>query len=151
VDAVIAWSTFAQEIRKRMGARVIEWQAQAAQASFGVLSARNDWIGGHQETIERFLKSLSEAERTVAGRPEETKAILQRVMGYDDVSLEKAWSEHEFTLTLDQSLILAMEDEIRWMMDNNLTTVGAVPSLLKFIHTSSLKSVKPDAVRIPGE
>jgi NitT/TauT family transport system substrate-binding protein len=54
-------------------------------------------------------------------------------------------------LTLDQSLILAMEDEARWMISNNLTTEKTVPNFLDYIYAYGLKSVKPAAVTIAGK
>lgn len=46
---------------------------------------------------------------------------------------ELMWSENQISLALDQSLILAMEDESRWMIKNNLTAERQVPSFLDYI------------------
>jgi len=46
--------------------------------------------------------------------PNETKAIIQRRLQYDDAYMATVWPENQFSLSLDQSLILAMEDEARW-------------------------------------
>ncbi len=151
VDAVVAWSTFAKQIRQQKGSGVIEWQVQSGQASYAVLAARNDWIVSHGETIRRFLKSLYEASKIVAGQPAEAKSIVQKEMGYDNASIESAWAEHKFGLTLEQPLILAMEDETRWLIGNGLTDAETVPNYLDFIYVDGLRSVYPQAVTISGE
>ncbi len=51
-------------------------------------------------------------------------------------------------LMLDQSLVVAMEDEARWMISNNRTTEMMVPNFLEYIHLDGLKSVKPAEVNI---
>jgi NitT/TauT family transport system substrate-binding protein len=147
----MAWSTFAQQIRAQLGNQVNEWQAQSGRASYAVLSARDDWIGAHRETLRRFLKSLDQAQQIVSSRPEEAKSVVQKEMGYDKNSIDNAWPEHEFELTLEQLLILAMEDETRWLMSNALTDVKAVPNFLDYIDAGGLKAVDPAAVTIPGE
>jgi len=49
---------------------------------------------------------------------------------------------------LDQSLVLALEDEARWAIKNKLTSKTKVPNYLNHIHLDALKSVAPSAVTI---
>jgi NitT/TauT family transport system substrate-binding protein len=58
------------------------------------------------------------------------------------------WPSHQYSLTLDQSLITAMEDEGRWMIGNNLTSERQLPNFLDYVYEDSLKAIKPDAVKI---
>jgi NitT/TauT family transport system substrate-binding protein len=58
------------------------------------------------------------------------------------------WPLHQYSLTLDQSLITAMEDEGRWMIDNNLTDERQLPNFLESVHEDGLKAIKPEAVNI---
>ena len=36
--------------------------------------------------------------------------------------MQAVWARNQFALTLDQSLIAAMEDESRWLISNGLTS-----------------------------
>lgn len=58
------------------------------------------------------------------------------------------WDKNQFSLSLDQSLILAMEDEARWMIKNNLTNEKNVPNFLDYIYEDGLKAVKPEAENV---
>jgi NitT/TauT family transport system substrate-binding protein len=71
-------------------------------------------------------------------------------MHYDDHTLERFWQSTQLRLTLDQSLVLAMEDETRWMIANNLTNATAVPDFQKYIYTNGLERVIPGSVNIIG-
>jgi hypothetical protein len=62
--------------------------------------------------------------------------------------MEKIWPEHRFSLTLDQSLIVAMEDETRWMMKNNLTNKSVMPNYFDYIYTNGMSTVKPESMNI---
>ena len=69
-------------------------------------------------------------------------------MNFDDAYLEIIWQRYQFSLSLDQSLILAMEDEAMWMIKNNLTAEKNVPNFLDYIYEDGLKAIKPEAVEI---
>jgi NitT/TauT family transport system substrate-binding protein len=43
-----------------------------------------------------------------------------------------------------------MEDEVRWMIKNNLTNEKQVPDFVNYIYADGLKAVKPEAVNIIG-
>jgi NitT/TauT family transport system substrate-binding protein len=58
------------------------------------------------------------------------------------------WSESLFSISLDQSLIVTMEDEARWMIKNNLTSEKQIPDFLGYIYEDALKAIKPEAVNI---
>jgi NitT/TauT family transport system substrate-binding protein len=62
--------------------------------------------------------------------------------------MAKIWSQQQSSVTLDQSLIAAMEDEARWMIKNGLTTEKAVPDFTNYLYLDGLKAVKPEAVSI---
>ena len=51
-----------------------------------------------------------------------------------------------YELTLDQGLLLAMEDQARWMMGNKLTYQTKVPNYLDYIDAEALLKVDPKAV-----
>jgi len=98
--------------------------------------------------LGRFLKALVEAEGYVIRNPTEAKAIVQTRQNLDAAYMETIWSQNQYGLTLDQSLIVAMEDEARWMIKNNLTDERQVPNFLDYIYEDALKAVKPEAVNI---
>jgi NitT/TauT family transport system substrate-binding protein len=106
------------------------------------------WIAEHPDLVIRFLKSLALAEEYAILNPAEAKAIVQEQIGVEAAYMETVWSQNQFSLSLDQSLVVAMEDEARWMIENNLTTETQVPDFLDYIHTDGLEAVKPEAVNI---
>jgi hypothetical protein len=44
--------------------------------------------------------------------------------------------------------VLAMEDEARWMIANNLTNAKTIPDFGNYISTDSLDAVNPGSVNI---
>jgi NitT/TauT family transport system substrate-binding protein len=148
VDAILVPQAYLMPVEERLGSNAVIWQAQSNQDAFGVLTCRNDWIAGHPETVNRFLKSLDQAEDYSIDHPAEAKAIVQKRMNYTDTYMEMIWAKHQFSLTLDQSLLTALEDEGRWMINNNLTSEKAIPDFCDYIYTNGLEELKPEAVDI---
>ncbi len=148
VDGVITWEPYTSQIRAEMADEIVALPIQSNQPGYGTIVCRNDWIRDHPEIVNRFLKSLAQAEVYLISNPDAAKAILQKQLNYDDAFTETIWAENQISLSLDQSLILAMEDEARWMIKNNLTTERQVPNFLDYIHEDGLKAVKPEAVNI---
>ena len=73
---------------------------------------------------------------------------MQKRLGYDDAYIAKVWKDNLFSLSLDHSLVAAMEDEARWMITNKLTAEKKVPDFLDYIDLDGLKAIKPEAVNI---
>lgn len=148
IDAIATAQPYANSARERLGANAVVWPAQGSQPIFGLIVSTDEWITNHPELVSRFLKSLAQAEEYATRNPAEAKAIVQKRLNLDAARMETVWSQDQFSLSLDQSLILAMEDEARWMMNNNLTTEKNIPDFLDYIYEDDLKDVKPEAVNI---
>lgn len=148
VDAAIIWQPFVNQIQGQLRDKVVIWSAQSSQPTFGALASKNTWITEHPDLVIRFLKSLAQAEKYLIRNPIEAKAIVQKRLNFDDTYIETVWSQNQFGLSLDLSLILVMEDEARWMIANNLTTEKQVPDFLDYIYEDALKAIKPEVVNI---
>ena len=60
------------------------------------------------------------------------------------------WPKNHLSLSLDQSLVSAMEDEGRWMIKNNLTSEKTITQLRDYMYTKGLMEVNPEAVNVIG-
>ena len=148
VDAVVTWHPYLDRIVDRYGTGVIVWPIQGGQLTYWNIVGRADWVEAHRKTIDQFLRSISQAEQYLSLYPEETKAVVRKRLGYNDAYIAKVWGDNLFSLSFDQGLIAAMEDEARWMIKNNLTQERIIPDFTNYIYIEGLKSVKPEAVRI---
>jgi NitT/TauT family transport system substrate-binding protein len=134
----------------KLGGNVVIWPAQSSQAAFGVMTCRNDLIRSNPEAVNRFLKSIDQAGEYSINHPEATLAIVQKKTYHEDSYMATIWPKHQVSLSLDQSLVLAMEDEARWMIKSNLTTEKTIPNFRNYIYTKGLEEVEPESVNIIG-
>jgi len=149
VDAFQVQGKDVPPIRGKLDGSVLAiWPSQSGQTGFEVISGTRDWVAGHPETIKRLLKSLDQAAEYYMSHTAEAMAMVQKRLDYSEAYMATLPPQHQYSLTLDQSLILAMEDEARWMIRNNLTSEKQVPNFLDYVHTDGLEAVKPGAVNI---
>jgi NitT/TauT family transport system substrate-binding protein len=148
VDAIVTWEPYVSQILEQHANGTVIWSVQSSQAVYGVLVCRNEWIKKHPDLVRKVLNSLAESEGYIVQHPDEAKAILQRRYHYSDEYVARVWPEHQFSLSLDQSLITAMEDEGRWMIANNMTNASNVPDLRNYIYEDGLEAVRPGSVNI---
>jgi len=148
VDAILIWKPFTDTIIDQLGTNGINWPAQSSQLAYWNAICKDDWAAQNPELINRFLKSVDQAAKYSIYHPAEAKAILQKRLHSDDDYIESAWAGTQFSLTLDQSLITAMEDEGRWMINNNLTAEKTIPDYRDYLYLKGLDEVKPESVNI---
>ena len=148
IDAVATAQPYADSAKEGLGSNAVVWSIQSDQALYTQAISTDEWIAGHPELCEKFLKSLFQAEAFVVNHPVEAKAIVKSRMNFSDSYVETVWRQNQFSLSLDQSLVLSMESEARWLISNNLTNATAVPNFLNYIYLDGLKMVKPESVNI---
>ena len=148
VDAVVAWEPITRQIRTRFKDEIIAWSVHSNQPGYGMIIARNSWLEAQPAIAARFLKSLVEAESYLVQHPVAARKVIQEAVGYSGDAMEMFWSENQLTLSLDNSLVISMEDEARWLINNHLTPEKSIPNFLNYIYVDALKAVKPEAMTL---
>ncbi len=148
VDATITWHPHNYHIKNSLGDNAITWSAQAGQDVYWVVFSKVAFIQKYPEKTKRFLNALIQAEEFVRDNSLEAKEIIAKRVNLDLPYIESVWSDFHFVVDLSQSMIIAMEDQARWRMENNLTDKTKVPNYLDYIYYDVLEEVKPEAVGI---
>jgi NitT/TauT family transport system substrate-binding protein len=147
-DAAIIWEPYVYQINRELGGNVAVWPAQGGQRFYWVTYTRDDVVRTRPAMIRQYLQALYEAETSLYTDEPGTREIMKRRMNLTDDYMAGAWQKTQFGLSLDQGLILAMEDESRWMAAENMTGGNPAPSYLDLIVQEPMREVKPAAVTI---
>jgi NitT/TauT family transport system substrate-binding protein len=151
VDAIVGWAPYTLQIQDHFANDTVMWNIQNSQPVFGNIVGSTEWVAAHPEIVTRFWKSIAQASDFMTYHQDEAKIMIQTRLGLEKSYIDTIWPQYTFTISLDQTLILAMEDEARWMISDKLTTETAVPNFLNNIYVDGMKSAKPDAVKIAGK
>lgn len=146
VDAVPAWHPYLSVLQQKMGAGVVSLYGDDLFRFRFNLVGRQDYIATHPTTVRKVVAALSEAMQFIRNDPAAAKQIVGKFIHMDKGMLDKVFDPTDFELKLDQSLLLALDDQTRWAIKNHLVKGTAVPNYLNYIYFDALQDVKPDAV-----
>ncbi len=148
IDAVSTWGKYAFTIKKRLGDNARFFPHDPSQGFFFVLLAKEPWLKKNGERLERLLRALRLAVELVKRRPDEAKRLIAARFQFDADYMKHIWPRHDFRLDLPQALLLSLEEQGQWLIENRLVTGQRVPNMLNVIHTGPMRAIHPQAVTI---
>jgi len=151
VDAISTWEPHIWNAKKLLGENAVRLQprggAKIFREDFYFVPNRN-FMENNPETLKRFLKAIEKGEEFIQKNKEEAINIVSQRLKLDKELVVSVWDDFVFQLILDQTIIITLEDEARWAIDNNLTDATEVPNYLDYIYFDPLEEIKPKAVTI---
>ena len=148
IDAASTWHPILNQGQQKLGEKGITFYAEEIYTQTFNLTATREQVRSYPARVERMLLALIEAEEFARRNPGEAQKTISNFRQADLAVLGAVWAGNTFAVTLDQPLLLALEDESQWAMKKELTSAREVPNYLRHIYFDGLKTVKPEAVRI---
>lgn len=151
VDAIATWEPFIQKAMKSMGNKVLVLPSGGMYRKDFYFVARKDFIEKKPDAVRRFLRAIKKGINYLQNNRDEAIFIVGKRLNIDREVVDATWDELRFTLYLDQSIVISLEDEARWAIRNNITNAKKVPNYLDYIHSDALKAVDARAVKMAGK
>lgn len=148
VDAVLVFHPHAYGIERRLGGRVVSWSAHGGRRTLAVIYATRRFVERHPGTAERYLRALVQAQAFLESHDADARRILTETMGYDPAYVDATWPDFRHRVALDQDLVLAFEEQARWLIDRGIVDRADIPNYLDAIWFTGLERVAPAAVTI---
>jgi NitT/TauT family transport system substrate-binding protein len=148
VDAVAIWEPMAATAVAAIGADARVLQSPRVYTQHFSLIAPRLVIATREADVVRLLRALEQAQRFIAERPAQARRILKDQL-QGEAGVDKL-EEHDFSLTLQQSLVATMEGQARWAeRQGQLSVPGQRPAnLLQYIEPALLRRTVPGAVSL---
>ena len=151
IDAGQTWDPNVYRLKEALKDNAVTWSREHGQwkpVETFVLITTKSWLREHRETARRLIRSLVEAEDYVRDNPDQSMRFIATRFGLTDEYTQYVYRAIEFKVELSQSLLLAMEDETRWAIQNKLVPSMVVPNYLESIDISILDEIRPTAISI---
>ena len=148
IDAAALFQPYLAQLESTMGSQMKVFYGEDVYAFRFLLVGKSTYIERHSEEIRRILSALIAATQYIRGQPTEARRVVGEAVKLDQATMEKIFDPEDFAVTLDQAMLLALEDQTRWAMQRGLVKTGAVPNYLTHIKYQPLEAVRPHAVRI---
>jgi sulfonate transport system substrate-binding protein len=148
VDAVSAWNPTLIQLKNKLGSKGIMFFGESLYTENFCVVAGQDYVKKNPAAIKKVLRALVKAETFVQQHPEESRRLVAEFLKADKGILDETWGIFTFRVTLDQALLVDLEDQTRWTIKHQLVVRRDMPNYLDFIYIDGLAAVKPEAVRI---
>jgi NitT/TauT family transport system substrate-binding protein len=148
IDAAFTWEPNIYQISQALGEGALIWPGQAGQDFYFVLIAKDRWLKTHTRAARRFLEALIQAEAYIKTHDEAFRRFLEETFQYTSEYIALSLENHNFTVGLPQSMLIALEDQARWRKEVGLMSEKELPNYLNFIDVAPLDLVAPKAVSI---
>jgi sulfonate transport system substrate-binding protein len=148
VDAVSTWNPLLKHLQKQLGDKGIVFFDEIIYTELFCVVTRQEFAQKNPGVITKVLKALIQAEAFAQQHPEAARQLIAQSTQTDKAMVDEIWDSLDSRVTLDQSLLVNLEDQTRWAKKNRLTDLAELPNYLDFIYFDGLQSLKPDSVRI---
>jgi len=149
IDAFSGREPYTSQVKAKLGSDgIIVFEERGLYDPIDMVVTTKKLVREHPDAAKSILKALIRAEEFIKKQPEEAKKIVSKKLNVPETELARDWSHLNLNVQLPQSLVLAMEDEARWVRDSKLVEAKTLPNYLDFIHIDALKSVRPRSVGI---
>lgn len=148
IDAASTWNYPLTQIKHLLGENGILFFDEDIYTETFNLASKQDFVTKNPEVIKQLLKAVVKAQEYVKNHPKEAQEIMARVTSISPDLIKEVWDAFSFNVTLDQTILITLEDEARWAIKNKLTDKTKVPDFKNFIYADALKSVSPSAYKL---
>ena len=147
VDVIATWSPLNHQALTTLGDNGQELRIGSLYRWSWNLVARNDEIA-KGPLAAPVLRALMRATAEIQRDPQACARELAPHIGMPPDKLVEAWEKTSFDVTLDQSLLLNLEQQARWAMNYGLTDQTQVPNFLGGINSQALRSIDAEIVTL---
>ena len=147
VDAVATWEPHLDSIRAALGPNGTVFYSERVY-SFFLLAGKRDQVRAQSQAMQGVLRAVIRGAKYCVETPAAAAALLASPNKSDAPHTAELWRSYRFDVSLEQSLLLALEDESRWAIQNKLVAGSTTPNYLNHLYLDALAAVRPAAVTV---
>lgn len=147
-DAIVFREPMTSRVKAALVDNWVSWPIQDKQNVFWIVACKDTYVRQHAKVLERFLRAVRKAELFYLDDAQKAHEIIIRKGSLNEELFARMLPKIKYKLSLEKTLLIAMEDEARWHIENQYTEAKKVPNYLDQIYFGALESVNPDAVSI---
>lgn len=141
VDALSVWEPYAYLAKNNLQKESIIFPAGEYYRETFNLVIKKDFIKNNTDMVRKVLLALTKAIDFIRNQPDAAQKLLVTRLKLDDEFIDWIWKDYEFDLTMDQSLIITLENEARWAIKNGVVKQNKMLNFLDYIDSSIIKNI----------
>lgn len=148
IDAATLWHPTFYKAQQALGMPITRIYGDDIFVFRFLLGGKSDYVKQNSKTMRELLEALDESNKFIYAHPTQARSIIGNALGLDPATLANDFDPTDFKLSLDQTLLLALDEQTRWAVRRNMAPEGTQPNYLDFMQQAPLASVRADAVKI---
>jgi sulfonate transport system substrate-binding protein len=148
IDAFSMREPLVGEAQRLLGDNAILFEEKGLYLKTFNLVAVEDAVKNRTSVVNKILHSLIRAEEYTRQHPEQARRKVANRLQISEAVLSREWNELWLRVSLEQSLLLNLEDQARWAVSEGLVKGKKMPNFLNIIFIDPLHTIRPEAVRL---
>lgn len=148
IDAATLYQPFLATVLEQMGDQVEVFYGEDLYSFRYFLVGKSSYVDSHPQEIQRVLKGLIAARQSIEANPASARKVVAHAIGVKDDMLATMFEVEDYMVSLDQAMLLTLDDQTRWAMKRGLVKSGPLPNYLHAFKYQHLEALLPSAVTI---
>ncbi len=148
IDAATLYQPILATALKLMGDQLEVFYGEDIYSFRFYLVGKTSYIDTHPQEVQRVLQGLIAAKQSIDADPVSARKLVASAINIKDDLLVPLFNSEDFMVSLDQAMLLTLDDQTRWAMKRGLVKPGPVPNYLHSIRYQHLEALLPSAVTI---
>lgn len=148
IDAFSMREPFIGQAKALLGDNAIVFKEPGLYPQYELVVVDRDYLAANPEAVRGLLRALIKAHELLDEDPTAAATVVARFLDVDPEPILAQVSDWSTDVVLNQALLLALEFEAQWMIDDGITDQRRIPNMLRVIDPAPLKAVAPRAVTL---
>ena len=148
IDAAVLYQPFLSQVVAQMKDQTTVFYGEDIYSARFFLTGKNPYIASHPQEIQRVLQGLLAAQDFIQSDPVRARGLVASAVRMEDQTLASMFDPEDYKLSLNQAMLLTLDDQTRWAMKRGLVTPGPMPNYLHATRYQHLEMVSPSAVTL---
>ncbi len=148
IDAFSMREPYISMAKDKLGDQSVVFETPEIYNQVDLVLTNSHMVKNKAPTIEKLILSLLAAESFIKKHPEQSIALIAQRLGVAEAEIAEIWPTVLLQVSMDQSLLLLLENQARWAIARGVTEEQAIPNYLEHFYLDALKTIKPQAVTV---
>lgn len=148
LQAVSIWEPHAYEALTNNPGRAVKIPSSSVYRISICMASTKEFAAKSPNVLKKIILALKRTTGFMNDQPAQAQKELGELINMDQEPLTLFWKETSFRLSLDQVLLMTMENEAAWMVENRYKDDRLIPGFTRFVYCAPLEEIEPQAVTI---
>ena len=148
VDVISVWEPHADKALQLLDGNGIQISSAQVYRIAINMAVMNDFAEKNPTVLEKIVRGLIRANAFIRDHKQQSQNIMSEILKMDKRLIAASWEDLSFAVTLDQLLLVTMENEAKWALKNRFQNTRKIPNYLNYINYKAMESVNPELITI---